>query len=90
MTEQEQTVAEEVSNPAPKESEEDSDEGAPPKHIIRILGSYSLLTFFTAKAQEEFFNITTDPDFEKLFSFYGEYATETSSFKLDENEKSFE
>ncbi len=36
MTEQEQTVAEEVSNPAPKESEEDSDEGAPPKHIIRI------------------------------------------------------
>ncbi|MCA9453957.1 MAG: hypothetical protein KC584_15240 [Nitrospira sp.] len=90
MTKQEQTVAEEVSNPPPNESEKDSDEGKPPKHIIRILGSYSLLTFFTAKAQEEFFTITTDPEFEKFFSFDEQYGKDTDSFELDGNEKTFE
>ena len=44
------------------------------KHVVRILGSYSLLSFFTREAQDKFFEITTSPEFEAIFSFRGEYA----------------
>lgn len=67
-----------------------SDNQKPPKHIIRILGSYSLLTFFTSKAQAEFFDITTYPEFEEIFSFDTEYAKGTDSFEFDKKEKDFE
>ena len=60
------------------------------KHVVRILGSYSLLSFFTRTAQDKFFEITTSPEFEAIFSFSGEYAERTDSFELDVNEKEFE
>lgn len=61
-----------------------------PRHIIRVVGSYSLLTFFTARAQNEFFDLSTDPELEEMLLFDGEYPRETFSFRCDTDERDFE
>ncbi len=60
------------------------------KHMVRILGTYSLLTFFTHNGQEQFFDTITDLNFEAIFSFNGPYARDTDSFDFDIGEKEFE
>lgn len=64
------------------------------KHVVRILGTYSLLEFFTHEGQKRFFDAITDPAFEAIF-LRGEkcaedYAKDTDSFRVDAGEKEFE
>ncbi len=63
-----------------------------PNHIVRILGAYSLFTFFDQKGQEKFFETVTSPYWESMLSFNTEYARdgEEEGFKLDTGEKEFE
>lgn len=61
-------------------------------HIVRILGAYSLFTFFHPKGQEKFFETVASPDWESMLSFNTDYARdgEGKGFKLDTDEKRFE
>ena len=59
------------------------------QHSIRVVGSYHLLTFFTEDVQKEFFDITTDPEFEKIFS-HSDYKNDGPNFKYSSEECDFE
>lgn len=59
------------------------------QHSIRVVGSYHLLTFFTEDVQKEFFDITTDPGFEKIFS-HSDYKNDGPNFKYSPEECDFE
>ncbi len=61
-----------------------------PKHSIRVVGSYDLLTFFTEDVQKEFFDIITDPGFEKIFSHSDYKNNDSGNFKYSREEYEFE
>lgn len=63
---------------------------ATPMHVIRIVGSYSLLTFFDDDVQKEFFEITVDPVFEKEIWFKSPYDATTGWFAIDKKEMQLE
>ncbi len=60
------------------------------QHVVRIVGTYSLLTFFEEEAQSRFFEIITSPEYEKTFEPDRAYRTYAKSFCLDKEEEEFE
>src|SRR5690606_16400475 len=60
------------------------------EHVVRIIGTYSLFTFFEKEAQSSFFKIITSTEFEDNFEADGAYHTCTNSFCLDKKEEEFE
>nr|WP_281721135.1 hypothetical protein [Nitrosomonas nitrosa] len=69
------------------------------KHVVRVVGSYSLVSFFKPEVQEKFLDITADPDFENIFSsgFYEEDTDKentvkenTVKFEFSDKERDFE
>lgn len=60
------------------------------KHVVRIVGTYSLLTFFEEEGQRAFFEKITSPEFESTFKPDGEYPKRTQSFCFDIKEEEFE
>lgn len=67
----------------------DNDEN---KHVVRIVGTYSLFTFFKKEAQEKFFKTITSREFESIFdpSPQPTYATDTGFFLFSGEERRFE
>lgn len=63
------------------------------QHVVRIVGTYSLFTFFKKEAQSRFFKIITSPEYEETFKPRSAYRTDgrsATSFRLDRKEKEFE
>ena len=63
------------------------------KHTVRVVGSYSLLTFFKEEAQKEFLKLTSDPEFqETIISFDDQYTEpdKTAPFKFSKDAQTFE
>ncbi len=60
------------------------------KHVVHILGTYSLLTFFEEKGQRAFFETITGEEFETTFKPQEPYARCIEPFHFDTGEKAFE
>ncbi len=63
------------------------------QHVVCIVGTYSLFTFFKKEAQSRFFKIITSPEYEETFKPRSAYRTDgrsATSFRLDRKEKEFE
>lgn len=60
------------------------------QHVVRIVGTYSLFTFFKKEAQSRFFKIITSPEYEETFKPRSAYRTDAKSFCLDKEEEEFE
>ena len=70
------------------ESGENND---PPQHIIRVLGSYSLFTFFNKNTQNEFLRLTSDPEFQDLISKNSAYTDgDLTNFTFVQEAQNFE
>lgn len=65
----------------------DNDEN---KHVVRIVGTYSLFTFLEEKGQRAFFQTITSEEFEKSLEYTAQYARSIEPFHLDTGEKEFE
>lgn len=60
------------------------------KHVVRIVGTYSLFTFLEEKGQRAFFRTITSEKFEKSLDYTAQYARSIEPFILDGDEKKFE
>lgn len=60
------------------------------KHVVRIVGTYSLFTFFKEEGQRAFFEKVTDEQFENSLKHEARYARCIEPFHLDTDEKEFE
>lgn len=65
------------------------------KHVVRIVGTYSLFTFFEQEAQEKFFKTITSREFESIFDpgshpSYAKDAKDAGLFLFSKEERQLE
>lgn len=87
--------SDETGNEAPCDSAKSITGNDDNEHVVRILGTYSLFTFFKQEAQEKFFETITSREFESIFDSdsgptYANYAKDAGPFLFSKEERQLE
>lgn len=87
--------SDETGNEAPCDSAKSITGNDDNEHVVRILGTYSLFTFFKQEAQEKFFETITSREFKSIFDSdsgptYANYAKDAGPFLFSKEERRLE